>query len=451
MSSESRFPAQLPGDQHRPTQRIRCPIHGFIKYSESEREVINHSAFQRLRHVKQLSFTYYLYPGATHTRFEHSLGVMELVTRAFDTLCFKNGKVLEKELRHVRELKQNTLPGARQVLRLLALFHDIGHTPFSHAGEIGGKDHEDLALDVVQSKFRKKLGTWFFKGCAELVCELMAKDVRSVRQHLLILHNIIKGQVDMDRTDYLARDSHHCGVEYGVFDQARLVESLNLTRDNQGNLALCVEQGGFHTVEALLLARYQINLQVYYHRVRRIYDCYLARFLDAWISQAKEVSVEEFWHSDDLAVFEAIRHHAENKESPAHQWARRLVDREHHRMVLERGDFADANDEIRAKKLVEEARKRYKGWDFILDKGTGSVHKLFVPGDQEKVDDFFVLDTRTGHVESIGERSRIIEKIPKSFCVLRVFASPIRGSVCSAGSKKMLKKIEDWCRSSFGS
>ena len=450
MTTNSGMPAYLAGDQHKPTQRIRCPIHGFIKYSEAERRIVDHPAFQRLRHIKQLSFTYYLYPGATHTRFEHSFGVLELVSRVLDALCLKRGKDLEDELRHVVELKVDTLARARQLLRLLALFHDMGHTPFSHSGELGGVSHEALSLQIVKARFERKLDQWFFKGCGKLVCHVMQEDVSSVPQRLLIVHNIIKGQVDMDRTDYLARDSHHCGVEYGVFDHARLIDSLDLARDHQGNLVLCVDQGGFHVVEALLLARYQISLQVYYHRVRRIYDIYLAKFLEGWIHKVKEVTLAQFQQSDDSEVFEAIRHHARQKGSPVRRWAQSLTERVHHRMVFLKGDHADANDEEKVDRLLGRARGRYRGWDFILDKARGSVHRLWVRGERHKMDDFLVRDPRNGSHESIGEKSRIIEKIPKDFFVLRIYALPKTGSIDSATARAKLEKIESWCRSSFG-
>ena len=116
-----------------PTEVVRCPVHGFIRYAKNERAIIDHRVFQRLRHIRQLGVGHLVYPGAMHSRFEHSLGVMELVTRVFDTLKMRHRRTLEKELRTVPELHDNTLPRARQIARLLALLHDVGHPPFSHA------------------------------------------------------------------------------------------------------------------------------------------------------------------------------------------------------------------------------------------------------------------------------------------------------------------------------
>ncbi|MBI1788765.1 MAG: HD domain-containing protein, partial [Acidobacteria bacterium] len=119
----------------KPTQRVRCPVHGFIRYSANERKIIDHPAFQRLRHIRQLAMTYLVYPGAMHSRFEHSLGVMELATQAFDLLALRYPERLENELKQIPELGDGTMAKARQIVRLMALLHDVGHPAFSHAAE----------------------------------------------------------------------------------------------------------------------------------------------------------------------------------------------------------------------------------------------------------------------------------------------------------------------------
>jgi hypothetical protein len=378
---------------------------------------------------------------------------MELLTRAFDVLCAKRSTDLKKQLGAIPELKRDTLRRARQVLRLLALFHDIGHYPFSHSGEIG-KRHEDVSGDIVRSAFSDKIDRTFFKGCYNVVSAILCKDLPTNRQELTILQRLIKGEMDMDRTDYLLRDSHHCGVEYGRFDVARLIESLNLAKNDIGLLDVCIEEGGFHTVESLLLARYQMNLQVYFHRVRRIYDIYLAKFLEAWINEMKEITLQQFQKSDDIQVFEAIREHARNKKSSAYPWAKRLLEREHHREVFSPSEHADANDIIKVTDIFKRAPEEFPSWSFIMDpadKARGTVHNLFVSGDTDKIDDIKVLDERTrkGKTESIGEKSRIIQKIPKEFCVPRIFAAPNAGAIDSESNKKIIEKIRNWCKDNF--
>src|SRR5215469_11759524 len=112
------FPQLQFGDE--PTERIRCPVHGFIRYSRRERQIIDHWVFQRLRNIRQLALCYYVYPGAMHSRFEHSLGVMEMASRSFDTLALKYPDLLREELEQVKEFKIDTFRRARQTVRLLA-------------------------------------------------------------------------------------------------------------------------------------------------------------------------------------------------------------------------------------------------------------------------------------------------------------------------------------------
>ena len=131
------------------TEEVRDPIHGFIIYNGLEKEIINSKPFQRLRHIKQLAFTDYVYPGATHTRFAHSLGVMEFATKIFDILVRKQGDVLKKGFGwNDGDIQRN-----RQLLRLSALLHDVGHAPFSHASESlfsNGQKHEDYSVKIIR-------------------------------------------------------------------------------------------------------------------------------------------------------------------------------------------------------------------------------------------------------------------------------------------------------------
>src|SRR5262245_20190552 len=129
--SSFRQPVYLSSNDE-PRHRIRCPVHGFIRFSENERKIIDHPIFRRLRHICQLALTDMVYPGATHTRFEHSLGVMELATQAFDQLAAKRGALLQDRLATVAGFEENTLAKARQLTRMAGLLHDVGHSCFSH-------------------------------------------------------------------------------------------------------------------------------------------------------------------------------------------------------------------------------------------------------------------------------------------------------------------------------
>ena len=154
--------------------RIRDPIHGFIHFDDAEREIINSPAFQRLRNIKQLAFTYYVYPGAMHSRFEHSLGVMQMASRAFDSLVKKHKTELEKNFKSI----SLTLEKAKSVIRLAGLLHDIGHLPFSHGGEEvlpEGKKHEDVSIYIIKELFEDQIEKKFFKGATNAVIALIEK------------------------------------------------------------------------------------------------------------------------------------------------------------------------------------------------------------------------------------------------------------------------------------
>lgn len=402
-----------------PTEHVRCPVHGFIHYSLNEREIIDHQAFQRLRNIRQLALSHYLYPGATHSRFEHSLGVMEMASRALDSVGLKHRKVIVKELGQIRELRKDTWKKARQTLRLFAMLHDVGHPAFSHAAEavIPGGNHEKVSLHVVDKVLRKKLEGLFFPGISDLLVRLFGKS-----QDTTFLRGFVVGEIDMDRTDYLLRDSLHCGVEYGKFDFRRLIESLTVYQNRDtGRLELAIERGGEHTFEALILARYQMNTQVYYHRLRRIYDYYLTEYMKLWAKEHYK-TMDDVLRFDDLKLLVEMSKDAETNNHRA-QWAKRITYRKHHKVVYETGDNADTIQLKKVKRILRALQEKFGTTDFYLDDNAKGIHKLSVPGQQEesKVEDFFVIE-KDGTALLITEQSAVLEKIPASFRSVRIYA-----------------------------
>jgi HD superfamily phosphohydrolase len=224
--------------------------------------------------------------------------------------------------------------------------------------------------------------------------------------------------------DYLSRDSLHCGVGYGNFDYPRLLETLRVKRSREGGLELCLERGGVHTLEAMVLARYWMFTQVYYHKTRRIYDIYLSRYLKAWY----ENQYEDLLHVldyDDVTVMNDIIQDALGKTDNVERqnYARRIVERNHHRVVYETSDQADAKERRIAINIETTLRERYPKIDFILDlKAEGKVHKFFVRGDEEYGDEFPIYNTVSGQYLRLSEESSIFENIPKTFHVIRIYA-----------------------------
>jgi HD superfamily phosphohydrolase len=152
---------------------------------------------------------------------------MEMATRSFDSVSLKNKKLVVAELRQIPELRTRTFERARQTLRMFALLHDVGHPAFSHAAEdvIPNGNHESVSLYAVDKILRAKLESLFFRGITDLIVRLFQKSADTT-----FFQGFVSGEIDMDRIDYLLRDSLHCGVEYGKFDFRRLIESLKSTR-----------------------------------------------------------------------------------------------------------------------------------------------------------------------------------------------------------------------------
>jgi len=408
----------LAGD-NQPTQRVRCPVHGFIRYSRNERKIIDHPVFQRLRHVRQLAMEYFVYPGAVHTRFEHSLGVMELATQVFDHLVQYHHPEMEKDLGQVPELSDKPIAKARQLVRLLALLHDVGHPAFAHAGEKGipGKDHEKVSIHVIAKVLNGLLDEQFFPGTSAVLVRLMEKS-----PELAFLAQLVSGEVDVDRADYLLRDSLHCGVSYGLYDSAKLVESLTLVEDpDSGRLQLAFDRGGEHTFEALILARYQMNTQVYFHKIRRIYDHYLEEYCSSWGAENYK-SLDDVLQHDDMSVMMEIRKDAK-VDGPRQKWAKRITERRHHRVVHETGDNADHAKLQRAKRILTRLEESFPSVDFYLDDSPVSIYKLSIPGEQEapQVQHLYIKE-RNGNLTLLAHESAIISKIPKRVRTVRIFA-----------------------------
>ena len=336
---------------------FRCPIHGFIRVNEWERKILEHPAFQRLRRIRQLAWTDMVYPGAGHTRFEHSLGVMETATRMFDEIWRRKKKVLEDF-----QFETESAQRHRIILRLAALLHDVGHSPFSHAGEEvmpvvnnARVEHEaysaqiirHLMTDVIDDDVSNK--RQFNVKAAEIADFI---DGKVLDGPLVFWKQLLSSQLDADRADYLLRDSHHIGVQYGNYDLHRLLVSLSVTADPETeNPIIVIDEGGWHSAEALIIARYLMFTQVYYHKTRLIYDFHLSHTLKSILANEQARSgladpssfppptdrenLEAYVRWDDWRVLGALANGG-GEEHGAIIRARR-----HCRRVFDGGDFAE--------------------------------------------------------------------------------------------------------------
>ena len=321
------------------------PIHDFIRVDSDERMVIDSPPLQRLRHIHQLAMTFLVYPGATHRRFEHSLGTMELAGRVYDAVT---GPSATKD--YVREVfpevddEQQRLYW-RRVVRLAALCHDIGHLPFSHATEEllpDGWSHERISRDLILSDLLSYFEAMIPPVRSDHVAKLAvgpkkAKDMPFSPWERILAEIIVGDAFGVDRMDYLLRDSLHVGVTYGNFGHHRLIDTLKILplptdEASSSELSLGVEMGGLQSAEALLMARYFMYSQVYFHRVRMIYDQHLIDFLAEWLED-DQFSIDTVGHLSitDNEVTVAILDAARDRKKPGHNWAKRLAKREHFR------------------------------------------------------------------------------------------------------------------------
>ena len=253
---------------------INDPIYGFIHIpSTLVFDIIEHPYFQRLRRINQMGLSYLVFPGAKHTRFEHVLGCVFLMQKTVEMLRFKGIQISEKEA---------------EGLYIAILLHDIGHGPFSHAMEhsiVEGISHEEISL-----RFMQELNKVFNGKLDTAIAIFQGTYSRK------FMHQLISGQLDMDRADYLKRDSFYTGVAEGNINSERLISMLNVRNDE-----LVVEEKGLYSVEKFLIARRLMYWQVYLHKTSVVAEQILIRLL----KRAKELvqQGQELTMSTALAFF----------------------------------------------------------------------------------------------------------------------------------------------------
>jgi HD superfamily phosphohydrolase len=327
---------------------VRDVIHGFVRFNNLEKRLIDSAPFQRLRGIHQLAMCYQVYPGATHKRFEHSIGVMEVADRIFRAVFDVAMPDAVRE-RIADELEPRRKENWRQVVRVAALLHDIGHLPFSHAAEQAllpeGWNHERITAEMIRGSEIADIlrrDSVDPEDVVDLAWDVKDRAEAGGRVELstwkTLLNEIITGNTfGADRIDYLLRDSWHVGVNYGRFDADRLIRGLRAVIDPANEeVALGLDVGYTHAAEALLLARYFMYTQVYFHDVRRVYDRHLQDFLQAWLDGGKfSADWRDLIHFSDHEVIAAIRSGAADPSDRLHGLAKRLVSRQHFRTVFE--------------------------------------------------------------------------------------------------------------------
>jgi HD superfamily phosphohydrolase len=335
---------------------IRDPVHGPITIDRAELGVVDSIPFQRLRNIKQLGFAEMTFPGSTHTRYLHSLGVMHLAGRVFDTV-FAGADWLGSEPRR----------RFRQSVRLAALLHDVGHPPLSHTVERLLPPRSEIALpgpavaDDVRAT-HEEMGRALILSPAlagpiedafadlgissELVAGILSPSspldesaYRVAGRNLRpILCQIISSELDVDRMDYLLRDSYFTGATYGRFDHDWLIRGLTFHCDEAGQINLALNERAVLTFEDFLLSRYHMFVMVYFHQRINAYDRMLLRFFESLDPPFSfPADLERYCEFDDAHLHAILRQH---RDDP---WSERILQRRPIRLVLDlAGDRARA-------------------------------------------------------------------------------------------------------------
>ncbi|NGX46695.1 MAG: Deoxyguanosinetriphosphate triphosphohydrolase-like protein [Chlamydiae bacterium] len=308
--------------------KIYDSVHGFIHFNDLESALIDTEVFQRLRYIHQLGISYMVYPGGTHTRFEHSLGAMHLASQIFDQV----GREEDRDY-------------WRQMIRFAALCHDLGHLPFSHVAEsrlLGPAGHEKWTLNIIESKYlepiwEKAREVYPGKPVEQHVAmfALGEENLKLIRPEVefspweRIYAQIITGDFfGSDRIDYLLRDARATGLSYGLFDYVQLIEMLAVVPDERKELALGVEENGIASCEALLLARHFMQRRVYQYPTARAYSFHMARFMEILYGDPKYFSsVENYLSMSEPEVLCAMQKAQNDPSHPGHQDAASLIDR----------------------------------------------------------------------------------------------------------------------------
>ena len=372
------------------TKVLKDPVHSYIHiHYEVIWNCLDSKEFQRLRRIRQLGGDFQVYPTAEHSRFSHSLGVYEIVRRM---------------VTEVKSLCVELTEYDKVCVMLAGLLHDVGHGPFSHAFEhVTNHSHEEYTAKII-------LGNTELNAILRAVSEKLPQDIVSIIQHTHendILNQIVSGQLDADRMDYLLRDSYFTATSYGQFDLERILRTMRVRKTSEGRKVIVVKYTGIHSVEDYIMARYQMYWQVYYHPVARSYEavfiqlfnrlkdifkCDKDYFEDMKVLipflEKSEVSVDEYFKLDENSLLYCCALIQDKEDKIAADLARRLQNRK----LFEYVDYNEENlaqiknmlkesglDDryyLRIENIEASVYSPYKGRKILIEKLNGDIVAL---------------------------------------------------------------------------
>ena len=372
------------------TKVLKDPVHSYIHiHYEVIWNCLDSKEFQRLRRIRQLGGDFQVYPTAEHSRFSHSLGVYEIVRRM---------------VTEVKSLCVELTEYEKVCVMLAGLLHDVGHGPFSHAFEhVTNHSHEEYTAKII-------LGNTELNAILRAVSEKLPQDIVSIIQHTHendILNQIVSGQLDADRMDYLLRDSYFTATSYGQFDLERILRTMRVRKTNEGRKVIVVKYTGIHSVEDYIMARYQMYWQVYYHPVARSYEAIFIQLFNRLkdifkvdkdyfedmkvlipFLEKSEVSVDEYFKLDENSLLYCCALIQDKEDKIAADLAKRLQNRR----LFEYVDYNEENlaqiknmlkennfDEryyLKIENIEASVYSPYKGRKILIEKLNGDIVAL---------------------------------------------------------------------------
>ncbi len=451
--------------------RILDPIHKYITFSDQEAPLVDSVIFQRLRHIRQLGFAEFAFPGAVHTRFLHSLGVCHLAGRAFDSLRLPDD-ILSPQKKKL----------FRQIIRLSALLHDIGHGPLSHISETAMPPLADLSLSAFikrDEQARNEQATpeqakperakpeqatpeqakperakpeqakpeqathesYTIKLIlqSEIKNHILAMDIEPAYvAHLIddrvrlpddgffiskglnfkpLLKQIISSDLDMDRMDYLQRDAFFCGTDYGFCDHEWILNNLR-THIKKDRVFLGIGQKAIYSVESFFIGRRHISLAVYFHHKMVAMDEMLYRYLLSSDCKFRIPSnTEDYLHCTDALLFENLRIDASQNE-----WARRITEKKPYEKIYET-QYSFPERKTRLKKLETVKQKlKAESIPFIHTNSSKHIKKLYL----HSAESFpvYIVEESTGEAVPLREKIKMFNQKEHILLMDRLYIPP---------------------------
>ena len=397
------------------------PIYGFIAIqSELILELINHPYFQRLRRISQMGLSSLVYPGAHHTRFEHAIGAMHIMQKAIVVL--KNKKI-------------NITKEEQEAMQIAILLHDIGHGPFSHATEkvlIPGVCHEEVSIRVIKMLNKE------FNGALDLALQIFKNEY-----HRKFMNQLVSGQVDVDRLDYLKRDSFYTGVTEGNINTDRILAMMNVFDEE-----LVFESKGVHSLEKFLLARRLMYWQVYLHKTSLAAELILVKVLSHFrilVENRSEHITEThpFFHFfglnndiildentltrylalDDSDILFLLKNWVKHKDVVLSSLSNQLIKRNLPKVKLQSDPFDNKELTNKKKRLNASIFNKNISDNFVF---TGSVSNQTYVSDQAQI----LLQDKSGKINSIASAINYLDFEQFSKPILKYYLCYPKANSC---------------------